>query len=55
MTHTTTLHNPQEAHITLQRLWGWLKPRLLQGQRITLSVEEERRNNSQSSICNCCR
>ena len=50
MTHTTTLHNPQEAHVTLQRLWGWLKPRLLQGQRITLSVEEERRNNSQNAL-----
>jgi len=50
MTHTTPLHNPQEAHITLQRLWGWLKPRLLQGQRITLSVEEERRNNSQNAL-----
>jgi len=50
MTHTTTLHNPQEAHQTLQRLWGWLKPRLLQGQRITLSVEEERRNLSQNAL-----
>jgi len=50
MTHTTTLHNPQEAHQTLQRLWGWLKPRLLQGQRITLSVEEERRNLPQNAL-----
>lgn len=50
MNHTTTLHNPQEAYQTMQRLWGWLKPRLLQGQRITLSVEEERRNNSQNSL-----
>lgn len=50
MTHTTTLHNPQEAHQTLQRLWGWLKPRLLQGQRITLSVEEERRNTAQNAL-----
>jgi hypothetical protein len=50
MTHTTTLDNPQAAHVTLQRLWGWLKPRLLQGQRITLSVEEERRNNSQNAL-----
>ena len=50
MNHTTTLHNPQEAYQTMQRLWGWLKPRLLQGQRITLSVEEERRNNSQNAL-----
>ena len=50
MNHTTTLHNPQEAHQTLQRLWGWLKPRLLQGQRITLSVEEERRNTAQNAL-----
>jgi hypothetical protein len=50
MTHSITLDNPQAAHVTLQRLWGWLKPRLLQGQRITLSVEEERRNNSQNAL-----
>lgn len=50
MNHTTTLHNPQEAYQTMQRLWGWLKPRLLQGQRITLSVEEERHNNSQNAL-----
>jgi hypothetical protein len=50
MTHTTTLHNPQEAHQTLQHLWRWLKPRLLQGQRITLSVEEERRNLPQNAL-----
>ena len=50
MNHTTTLHNPQEAYQTLQRLWGWLKPRLLQGQRITLSVEEERRNLPQNAL-----
>lgn len=49
MTHTTVLDNPQEAHVTLQRLWGWLKPRLLQGQRITLSVEEERRSLPQNA------
>jgi len=50
MTHSITLDNPQAAHVTLQRLWGWLKPRLLQGQRITLSVEAERRNNSQNAL-----
>jgi hypothetical protein len=50
MTHSITLDNPQAAHVTLQRLWGWLKPRLLQGQRITLSVEEERRNNRQNAL-----
>lgn len=50
MTHTTTLHNPQEAYQTMQRLWTWLKPRLLQGQRITLSVEEERRNLPQNAL-----
>ena len=50
MTHTTTLTNPQTAHETLARLWTWLKPRLLQGQRITLSVEEERRNLPQNAL-----
>ena len=50
MTHTTTLHNPQDARETLARLWTWLKPRLLQGHAYTLSIEEPRRNNSQNAL-----
>lgn len=50
MTHTTTLHNPQEAHQTLARLWTWLKPRLVAGNAYTLSIEEPRRNNSQNAL-----
>lgn len=49
MTHTTTLTEPAAARQTLDRLWTWLKPRLLAGHRITLSVEEERRSLPQNA------
>lgn len=50
MTHTTTLHNPQEAYQTLQRLWTWLKPRLLAGNAYTLKLEEPKRTLSQNAL-----
>ena len=50
MTHTTTLHNPQEAHQTLARLWTWLKPRLVAGNAYTLSIEEPRRSLPQNAL-----
>ena len=50
MTHTTTLHNPQDAHQTLARLWTWLKPRLLAGHAYTLSIEEPKRSSSQNKL-----
>lgn len=50
MTHTTTLTEPTAARQTLGRLWTWLKPRLLAGHRITLSVEEERRSSEQNRL-----
>jgi hypothetical protein len=50
VTHTTTLHNPQAAHETLQRLWGWLKPRLLAGHAYKLTLEEPKRSTSQNAL-----
>ena len=50
MTHTTTLFNPTQGHQTLDRLWQWLKPRLVAGHRFELSIAEERRNLEQNAL-----
>lgn len=49
MNYTTTLHNAQQAHQVMQRLWQWAKPRLIAGRRLTLSVGEETRSLDQNS------
>lgn len=48
MSHTTTLFNAQQGHEVIDSLWRWLKPRLLEGRRVTLSVAEEQRTLSQN-------
>lgn len=48
MTHTTTLYSAQQAHQTLASLWAWAKPKLLRGQRLVLSVAEEKRTLPQN-------
>jgi hypothetical protein len=47
--HTTTLHNAQQAHDVLRKVWEWCKPRLLAGQRLTLSIGEEKRSLPQNA------
>lgn len=49
MTHTITLHNQQQATQILARLADWMKPRLIAGARLQLSIEEERRNLAQNA------
>lgn len=49
MTHSITLHNAQQAHQTLAKLWQWAKPRLLAGHRLRLSVGEEKRSLPQNA------
>jgi hypothetical protein len=50
VTHSITLANPQQGHQTIERLWAWMKPRLLQGRRVTLSVAEEKRSLPQNKL-----
>lgn len=49
MTHTTTLHNWQQAASTLDRLSSWLKPRLMAGHRFALTVGEPPRSTDQNA------
>jgi hypothetical protein len=46
--HTTTLFNAQQAHEVLRKVWEWAKPRLIAGQRLTLSIGEEKRSLDQN-------
>ena len=50
MTHSIVLANPQQGHQTIERLWAWMKPRLMSGKRVTLSVAEEKRSNRQNNL-----
>jgi hypothetical protein len=49
MAHQTTLVNAQQAHETLRKLYEWLKPRLIAGQRFKLTIGEETRSLPQNS------
>jgi hypothetical protein len=49
MTHSTTLHNAQQAHEVLQKLWAWAKPRLIAGTKLKLTISEEPRTLEQNS------
>ncbi len=49
MTHSTTLHNAQQAKETLGRLWQWAKPRLIAGTKLKLTIAEETRSLDQNS------
>ena len=43
-----TLHNAQQGHQALLKLWPWLKARLTAGQRLELEVRREKRSTKQN-------
>ena len=49
MTHETMLVNWQQAHGVLTSLSRWLKPRLMAGHRVKLSVGEPTRSSEQNA------
>ena len=51
MSHTLTLVNAEQAHQALLNIWhGLIKPQVQDGKRLTLKVEQERRNNEQNAL-----
>lgn len=44
-----TLYSPKQGHEVLARIWAWAKPRLQDGQRLRLSVGEEKRSSPQNA------
>ncbi len=47
--YSVTLHNQQQATQVLSRLAGWMKPRLMAGRRLRLSIGDEQRNLAQNA------
>lgn len=50
MTHSITIQNAQHLGEVLSSFNRWAKARLTAGRRISLSVEEEKRNLSQNAL-----
>ena len=44
-----TLHNPQQAHQVLSKIWEKAKPYLLAGNKLELTVEREKRSLPQNA------
>lgn len=49
MTHSVTLYSPTQAHEALAKLWTWIKPRVMAGRKLRLSIEEEKRSLPQNA------
>jgi hypothetical protein len=54
MTHSIVIHNAQQLGDVLQSFSRWAKARVTAGRRISLSVEEERRNLPQNAKLHAC-
>ena len=54
MKHSTTLYNAQQGHEVLTKLYAWAKPRLIAGQRLVVSIEEEKRSTEQNNTMWSC-
>lgn len=48
--HTVTLRHPAQAATILQRAAEWITRRIADGRAVTLTLEDERRNNSQNAL-----
>ena len=48
--HTVTLRHPTQAATILQRASEWITRRVSDGRAVTLTLEDERRNNSQNAL-----
>jgi len=48
MSSTYTLYNAQQGHKALSDLWGVVKPYLVAGHRLQVTVRKEKRSNEQN-------
>ena len=46
---SVTLYNAQAGSVAMRKAWEWMKPRLLAGHRLRLSVGEEKRSLPQNA------
>ena len=45
-----TLHNAQQAHTVLKDVWSRAKPYLLAGNKLVLTIEQEKRSQEQNQL-----
>ena len=45
-----TLHNAQQAHTAMKDVWQKVKPYLLAGNKLVLTIEEEKRSHEQNAL-----
>lgn len=50
MRHSVTLYNAQQGHTELRSVWEVVKPWLIGGHRLTVSIKTETRSTAQNSI-----
>ncbi len=48
MKHTITLTSVEHARAVLDRMWGWIEPRLQAGRRLELTIGDETRTTEQN-------
>jgi hypothetical protein len=49
MRHSTTLYNAQQGHTELRSVWEFVKPWLIAGHRLNLTIKTETRSTAQNS------
>lgn len=47
---TVVMHNAQQGHQVLLRMWEFCKPHLIAGRKLVLTAQEEVRNGSQNAL-----
>lgn len=50
MRHSTTLYNAQQGHTELRSVWEFVKPWLIAGHRLTITVETEKRSDKENRL-----
>lgn len=45
-----TLHNAQHGHTVLKDIWSKAKPYLMAGNKLVLTIEQEKRSNEQNAL-----
>lgn len=50
MKHTIVMHNAQQGHQVLVRLWDFCKPHLIAGRKLVVTAQEEARNSEQNAL-----
>lgn len=50
MKHTVVMHNAEQGHEVLRRLWDICKPHLIAGRKLVVTAQEETRSSAQNAL-----